>query len=291
MDNECKKIICFGKNSFVANGFDSHILKHNRKVDWFSRGKESKVRNVIYGKIDEILNNSYFDDEYETLINFVILKDCSIEQNLVFIDNLLKLGTKLQIKKFIHFSTVMTYSYQADNIDEYSEIEDLHKTWKGNYAKIKIAVDKFIMENEEKYDFQISIVRPGYVYDSFQSPNFSVSSLGKFRFLIGDKKSILPTVEKNELHFALISLANLDELPKVAHFFKEGGTNKFFYTKNIYPKSVLIFLNGFIFFMIPKYIFSFSEKSRILYSRLESMFIRTYFSSKKTCSLLKIKFS
>lgn len=288
--DELKKAILFGKNSFVAKGLSEILNEDKFQVDWFSRGINSRDDNIIFGSNATLLANKFFQDRYDILVNFVILKDQSIEENIQFIDRLLKFAALKGISKLIHFSSVMVYPYESKMIDENSQIEDFSRSNKGNYAQIKIAVDDYILKESQKYNFEISLVRPGYVFDETHLPNFSKKIFGNIRILLGDSKSVLPTIERTKLHLGLLELFEVDKMPLVCHFFSNYGTNKLQFTLVKYPNTRIISINKIILLLMPKIIFNRFGFTRLLRNRFESLFIRTNFSSTITMDILKVKF-
>lgn len=285
-----KKVVIFGKNAFLAKGF-SDIIEHQEfQLEWFSKGVNSKIDNVIHGCYSEILDNIYFQKEYDVLVNFAILKDQSIEENIKYIDHLLRFAKLKKISKFVHFSSVIVYPYGSSNIDEYSQIEDISITRKGHYAKLKIAVDNYILNEQSNYNFQISLVRSGYVFDQHNFPNFSKKLFGNFRLLLGNSSSVLPTIEKSKLHQGLIKLFLLEKMPLVCHFFTNHGTNRRDFTLSKYPKSRLFSLSAGILILMPKYIFYHYPSLSLFRNRVESLFVNSNFSSLLTMNKLNIKF-
>jgi hypothetical protein len=283
-----KKAILFGKNAFVAKGLSEILDVDKFQVDWFSRGVNSRSGNIIFGSTATLLNNEFFQDRYDILVNFVILKNQSIEENIQFIDSLLKFAALKGISKLIHFSSVMVYPYESKMIDENSQIEDFSRTIKGHYAQIKIAVDDYILKESQKYDFEVSLVRPGYVFDQMRLPNFSKPLVGNIRLLLGDQNSILPTIQKQKLQLGLIRLLEMDHLPHVLHLFEDGGTNKLAFTKEQYPNSKILTVNRRFFKVLPVALFKKSIKTKLLYSRIHSLFLDTTFHSKESMQSLKI---
>lgn len=280
-------ILAIGKNSYVASGFNDLINQEGLNITWFSRGPDSILNNVVFGSTENILQNNYFDDNYDCLINFAVLKDKSIQDNIVFISNLLNLAKNKGVKKFIHFSTVMVYPYNKNNIDENSKMEESASTWKGHYAKIKIAVDDYILKNISNYDFDICLLRPGYVYDDLHQPSFSKKIFSRYRLLFGDKKSIMPTISKDDLHVFLVKLVTSQSSIRIAHVFADGGTNRYYFSKFRYPSAYFIILPSWLFKIIPIKLVSFFRVTRLFYSRIESVFMTTEFNSRITTEFIK----
>jgi nucleoside-diphosphate-sugar epimerase len=281
------KVLCFGKNSFIASQLESNIKNDSIHFDWFSRGNESRIGNLIFGDLNNINNNQFLNNSYDCVINFTILKDSTIDENIEFIKNIISYCLKNNVKKLLHFSSPMVYPYNLNYIDEHTEIENLNVTWKGHYARIKLATDKYLLDNSINLPFKICILRPGFVYETFNQVKFSFNILGKIRFLLSDKKSVLPIISKIDLHNALEKLIVTDKIPKVVHLFKNGGTNKFHFTKNNYPNSFIININYLFFLCLPKFIFKYSSKTRLLYSRIEGLFLRNNFSNYNSQNFFK----
>ena len=60
----------------------------------------------------------------------------------------------------------MVYKYTEKTVNEETPIEQLKSTNKKGYGEIKIAVDEYLQSVKNYYDFEIILVRPGYVLDN-----------------------------------------------------------------------------------------------------------------------------
>jgi hypothetical protein len=83
------KVLCFGKNSYIASQLESNIENDSIHFDWFSRGNESRIGNIIFGDLNNINNNQFLNNSYDCVINFTILKDSTIDKNIEFIKNII----------------------------------------------------------------------------------------------------------------------------------------------------------------------------------------------------------
>ena len=122
------KILILGSHSFVSKGLVSELDSLSYYVHEFSRGKKRRQDNKIYGNYLSISSNELFDNSYDIVINFAILKDQSLDDNIQFIKDLIDFCKSHGVKKLIHFSSIMVYNYALKDVTENTEIEHLDYT-------------------------------------------------------------------------------------------------------------------------------------------------------------------
>lgn len=282
-------VLIFGKNSFVASGIEEVLTNSGFEIEFFTRGESNRKGNIIFGKTEDILQNPFFQQEYDFIINYVVLKNSSISENLDFIKSLLEFGLKHNVKKLIHFSSIMVYNYDEKYIDENTKIESSIKTTKKGYGAIKIAVDEFILSVKSKYPFEIILVRPGYVLDKSRVCPFVKKFPFRINLIKGNKKSKQPIVKKEKIHKAIKEILTQNENLSVYHFFPNNDQTKFQFAKENY-NGIFLPMPEIIFRYIPLLINKLGILPKSLYSRFEGMYIKGIFSSKQTEKKLKIKF-
>lgn len=285
----CKILIC-GGNSFVAKGLYDSLKSNNYIVDTFSRGiNESRINNKITGNYINISNNSNLEDYYDIIINFSILKDDTLDNNITYIKSLLETCKRKKIKKLIHFSSIMVYNYSLNNVNETTSIETLDNTLKRGYGEIKIGVDQFLLSQKNDLPFEVVLVRPGYVLaDDRPCPFIKKLPLG-LSIIKGNKKSKQPIVKREDIHKALIRIIETENNLPVYHFFPNDGMTKYKYAKNTVG-GIILTMPKCIFKYIPFLFSKIGLISKSLYSRFEGMYIESNFSSKLTEEKLNIKF-
>ena len=136
---ENKKILVCGHRSFVATGLVEKFSSNGLTFDCFSRGDEKREGCIVTGDVMKMADNRFLD-EYQTIVNFIILKNCSVEDNLRYIASLLNFCKKKKVKHFVQISSISVYPNEADEVNEKSPIESDWRN-KGGYASIKVAVD------------------------------------------------------------------------------------------------------------------------------------------------------
>ncbi len=275
-----KCLIC-GATSFVAQDFQELLLSQGYEVDTFGRKK---------GNYLEIENNTNLSNYYDYVFNFAILKDQSLEENIIYIKSLLELCKKKQVKKLIHFSSIMVYNYHLGKLDENSLIDTLANTMMEGYGKIKIAVDEYINSVKNTMPFEIVMVRPGYVLAGDRPAPFIKHLPGGIHIILGNKKSKQPIVHRQDIHNALIKIIKTEKNLPVYHFFQNNNITKYEFSRQIY-RGLIITLPKPIFEGIPRFLMKMGIIRKSLYIRFCGMYNYNITSSELTEKKLNIKFS
>lgn len=277
-----KKVLICGHKSFVATGIDKQLKAKNISFDCFSRGETKKNGNTIFGDVMKMDENEFLDS-YDTVINFIIIKNRNIEENIKYIKSLLRFCKKKKVKNLLQISSISVYPNEAEVINELSEIEKDYRN-KGGYAGIKVAVDLFLMQHPIE-GMQISFIRPGFIYTKKHDISKSGIVLSKFgiNILLGDKKTTLPLICREKLHEALLNIISNEKKENVYLLLnkdKETGTKYNFVCRqwDIHP------------FTLPRLPIlttaSLLKKLGILktrhYLKFVGLFKRTWFNSEKT---------
>lgn len=284
------KILICGASSFVGNGFKELAISKGHEVETFSRGNNIERRDSqVKGNYLEIDQNTQLSPEYDTVINFAVLKDSSVILNIEYVKALLKMCSEHKVKKLIHFSSIMVYDRHNKEINEETPIEKGYSTNKKGYGQLKIAVDEYLLSVKNEQPFEIVFVRPGFVLaDGMQSP-FIKSFPGGINVIMGNKKSTLPIVRRDDIHKALLKVIDKEINMEVYHFFPNDHASKVEYAKD-HVKGMIFTLPEWLFKCVP-YILA---KSHVipfsLYSRFEGMYTKSVYSSGKTEKYLDVKF-
>lgn len=280
------KILICGHRSFVAKGLVDLFKKESYQVDCFTRGIEARTENIITGDVKQIERNPFFDTEYDIVINFILLKDCSIDENIEYVNALLNFCKQKKVKQLIHISSIMAYNEELPYIDESTHAElDIHKQ---GYAALKNTIDKHIEESKTG-KLTVSFVRPGFVATEQNRTPYLIKLPFNIAVIKGSRQSILPIVMRNDIHQALINMIKLGSMEKVYLFLPSTNETKYQYAKHYY-KGIIIGLPESLIRVMA----SMAKSCRILnqfqYNRIKGMFKKTHYNSSKTESELHIKF-
>lgn len=275
-----KKILICGATSFVAKGFKELLIQQGFDVDTFGR------KDGSYLEIDK---NPLLADSYEAVVNFAVLKDQNIEDNVSYMKSLVEMCKQKQVKKLIHFSSIMVYSYHLGKLDENSPIDTVANTMMEGYGKIKIASDEFLNSVKQSLPFEVVMVRPGYVLaDNRPAPFIKRLPCG-VSVILGNKKSRQPIVKREDIHLALLKIIETDKNLPVYHLFQNNDITKYNFAKQTVGGLILV-LPKFIFEGLPRLMMKMGLMKKALYSRFDGMYNYNVASSTMTESKLNIKF-
>ena len=275
-----KKILICGATSFVAKGFKELLIQQGFDVDTFGR------KDGSYLEIDK---NPLLADSYEAVVNFAVLKDQNIEDNVSYMKSLVEMCKQKQVKKLIHFSSIMVYSYHLGKLDENSPIDTVANTMMEGYGKIKIACDEFLNSVKQSLPFEVVMVRPGYVLaDNRPAPFIKRLPCG-VSVILGNKKSRQPIVKREDIHLALLKIIEIDKNLPVYHLFQNNDITKYNFAKQTVGGLILV-LPKRIFEGLPRLMMKMGLMKKALYSRFDGMYNYNVASSTMTESKLNIKF-
>lgn len=282
-------ILILGSSSFVAFGLYDLLKANGYNVNSFRRGKIYKEGDYIYGDVFHLSDNPYLCSQYDVVINFIVIKDGDVNENIRYINSVVDFCKSHSVKKFIHFSSIMVYNYALKEVTENSEMETLQNTIKKGYGAIKIGIDQYLMHQKADFPFELILVRPGYVLADNRPCPFIKKLVFGFSIIKGNRKSKQPIVRREDIHQALIKIIELKENLPVYHFFPNDGMTKYRYAKQVMDGTILT-MPKCIFKYIPLLLSKVGIIPKSLYSRFEGMYIESNFNSNLTEEKLNIQF-
>ena len=203
--------------------------------------------------------------------------------------SLVEMCRQKHVKKLIHFSSIMVYSYHLGKLDENSPIDTVANTMMEGYGKIKIACDEFLNSIKQSFPFEVVMVRPGYVLaDNRPAPFIKRLPCG-VSVILGNKKSRQPIVKREDIHLALLKIIETDKNLPVYHLFQNNDITKYNFAKQTVGGLILV-LPKFIFEGLPRLMMKMGMMKKALYSRFDGMYNYNVASSTMTESKLNIKF-
>lgn len=244
-------LIC-GHRSYAARGLEKTLKSQGHSVLCFSRGELKRDGNVITGPVFEIDKNPNFSEHIDVVINFILLQQCSVEDNEKYINVLLRFCKNKGISRLIQISSISSYPNSVDIISENTPSEeDIYA--KGPYGSIKAIADKVLEDARKNVKFEIVFVRPGYIVASDNPHPFKGVAMfftKHIAVLIGDKKATLPCVRREVLHAGLAEIS-IHENPLPVYLMVEEGMNtKYTYFKSQTNAFVVPIPRWIVFFII-----------------------------------------
>jgi len=284
------KILLCGERSFAATGLLEKLTKNNFDVDCFSRGAVMRIGNRITGDVFGMRQNSYFSDTYDIVINFILIKNQSIEDNLKFIKELDSFCELKNVKRLIHISSISVYPNDLLYVNEKTDIESDYET-KGRYASVKIAIDKYLLTKKSSYN--VTFLRPGYIVCD-DNNNLSFAGIGiclplNFIVMLGNKKTSLPLIIRAKMHDFIVKLLTANSYNSVYLLLENKRGTKYQFLKARTARIIIPLPKFIILFLayVAKRIAVISD-SRL--SQIRGLFKETYFDSSETEKELNFKF-
>lgn len=156
-----QRILVIGHRSFAAKGLDGLLRAQGHTVTNFSRGQVKVNGDTVTGPIDLIHENPHLEGPFDTVINFILLKDDDAATNNRFLEAVLKFCKARSVKHLIHISSVSVYSATVNTVDETSLVET-DPSKKGAYGGLKVSTDLYLTQNTPA-DLTLTFFRPGFI--------------------------------------------------------------------------------------------------------------------------------
>jgi nucleoside-diphosphate-sugar epimerase len=277
-----KKILILGHKAYISSGIVEKLQNEGFQVTCFSRGEEQKNENVITGNVFNLASNTLFDDCYDIVINFILLKNRSIDENIQYIKSLTDFCKIKKVKRLIHISSISVYSNDEKYVNETTSIET-NIDGKGAYSSQKIEIDKYLLSINHP-SFELCLVRPGFVVsEEIKSPlsGIAIKLPINYCLLLGNKKTSLPLIERDILQTALINIMKSPVIKPVYLLLKNNKGTKYRYIKEYYHLRI-IFLPKYLIMFCASVLKFFGVLNSTKYAKIKGLFKDTYFDSSQS---------
>src|SRR3954468_2236483 len=118
-----QKILLCGHKAYAASGLLELLRGQGHDVYTFSRGSDSQDDHAIRGSVFTMHENAHLRDHFDIVVNYILLKDETVEPNERHMDSLLKFCKQSGVKRLIHISSVSVYGGDVTSVTEDSPIE------------------------------------------------------------------------------------------------------------------------------------------------------------------------
>jgi nucleoside-diphosphate-sugar epimerase len=204
---QSKKIIICGHKSFAAQGLAGELRQAGQQVTCFSRGSLSEKDGIVSGPIDQMDSNPGFSGNYDALINYILLKEESVERNIQYLKSVLQFCQKHFVKHLIHISSISVYG-TIPTITEHTPIES-QSDKKGPYGMLKVSTDLYLEKNLPA-GVHLTLVRPGFILGpGMVNPiiGIGIPLPGNQMLVMGNPDRPIPLVSRDLLNKALVRIA------------------------------------------------------------------------------------
>src|SRR5262245_47877096 len=157
-----KRILLCGHRSFAAQGLLPVLREAGHSVVTFSRGPiAAREGDCASGPVDQLHDHAHLGEPFDVVINYILLKDDTIERNERFIESLLKFCASRSVKHLIHIASMSVDSGEVRTVREDSQVETIPQR-KGSYGSLKVAQD-LVLLRDAPAAMRLSMVRPGFI--------------------------------------------------------------------------------------------------------------------------------
>ena len=157
-------VLLCGHRSFAAQGLAERLRQAGHEVVCFSRGIQGEEEGVVTGSPQRVHANPHLSGRYDTVINYILLKDESVQSNIEYIESLLRLCRERSVSHLIHISSISVYKMSIGLVHEQAEVET-NPGKKGPYGELKVATEQEIVK-DLPLGTKLTLVRPGFILGS-----------------------------------------------------------------------------------------------------------------------------
>ncbi|MBI1840566.1 MAG: NAD-dependent epimerase/dehydratase family protein [Verrucomicrobia bacterium] len=213
------RILVLGSSSFAAQGLVELLQEEGHAVLTLDRGRAedsrpARLKAPISGFVDAVASLG----EVDVVVNFILLKDESLEANLGFLKTLLRIGEILQVWKLIHISSVSVVSRKSRGVDESTALEE-NVRHKGDYSRLKIETERWLRKSWKRG--VLEIVRPGFILGGgLVDPIIGIGKtlpLGRL-LCLGSASCVVPVIHREAVHRAIARLIARRAAPPLASY-------------------------------------------------------------------------
>ena len=155
------KILILASSSFAATGLPDILAAAGHEVWTFNRSPLTNAGphdlSGSYDQLGDVATQAM--QTCDVLINYAIVKNGTIEQNIAMADAVMSAARSLCVKRFIHISSISVLPSIAGVVNE--EAVAVEARWKGIYSRVKAAVETHIVAHWTHAE--LDVVRPGFI--------------------------------------------------------------------------------------------------------------------------------
>lgn len=202
------KILILASSSFAATGLPESLTAAGHEVWTFNRSAIPKATaHDLAGNYDQLgAITTQAMTSCDVLINYAIVKNGTIEQNIAMADAVMDAARRLEVKRFIHISSISVLPSITGTINENAVAVEAR--WKGIYSRVKASVEAHVVKHWTHAE--LDVVRPGFILaqglvDSMVGTGMRLPTghvLG-----LGNRHTVIMLVHRDTVNAALMKMA------------------------------------------------------------------------------------
>lgn len=161
-----QRVLVCGHRSFAARGLIELFAAAGHEAVGFTRGQvafdpHAKDGPTVTGPVDQLHDNPHLVGEFDTVINYILLKDENIQRNDEYLASLLRFCQDRNVRHLIHISSMSSFSADVTLVTE-DALSEADPSKKGSYGSLKVSTDQFLIKNCPK-TMALTFFRPGFI--------------------------------------------------------------------------------------------------------------------------------
>ena len=212
------KVLVFGSSSFAGKCLEARLAGAGHEVYHFNRGPVASDGRRITGGLEGLEDNPHWPKQIDAIINYTLLKDQTVEENIEFCARLLALARRVGCGRLIHISSVSAYKFSSRVIDENAEVES-DPANKGAYAALKVATENYLRKHAG--DVPLVFVRPGFILGEglvSATVGTAVKIPGGKLMILGNAQDTMPLTTRAILDDSLLALVEREQVQPGENF-------------------------------------------------------------------------
>jgi nucleoside-diphosphate-sugar epimerase/predicted dehydrogenase len=205
------KILVLASSSFAAMNLPAALRAAGHEVWTFNRGRIDNAGGWdLHGSYDQLgsITAAAMSGSCDVLINYAIVKNGTIEQNIALTDQVMEAARSLGVRRFIHISSISVLPSITGSLNE--DAEAVEARWKGIYSRVKAAVEKHVILRWRHAD--LDVVRPGFIL----AQGVVDSMVGTGKLLpsghvlgLGNRRTVIMLIHRDTVDEALVKIASM----------------------------------------------------------------------------------
>lgn len=205
------KILVLASSSFAAMNLPAALRAAGHEAWTFNRGRiDNAGAGDLHGGYDQLatIASSAMGGGCDVLINYAIVKNGTIEQNIALTDQIMEAARSLGVKHFVHISSISVLPSITGVLNE--DAQAVAARWKGIYSRVKAAVETHVIQKWQHAD--LDVVRPGFIL----AQGLVDSMVGTGKLLptghvlgLGNRQTVIMLIHRDTVDQALVKIASM----------------------------------------------------------------------------------
>lgn len=160
------RVLVCGHRSFAAKGLIDMFAAAGHQAVGFTRGQvgfdpAAADGPTVTGPVDQLHANPHLTGDFDTIVNYILLKDDTRAKNDEFLASLIKFAVEHNVKHIIHISSMSSFRADVKLVNE-DAASETDPDQKGSYGSLKVSTDNYLVRNTPS-NIALTFFRPGFI--------------------------------------------------------------------------------------------------------------------------------